>query len=629
MRNPHRLYPTKGTERPTRVLFVDTETNQKFIPPDTIKHTLRLGYAQFTRTRRGEYLRPQSEHVITNLKEFWRYVESCCPERSRLYLVSHNLHFDLPVLHAFTELPALGWELTQFYTKGMVSIYKWRKGTRHLVALDNGNYFAGKLEKWGTKIGFPKLEIDFDAASDEKLLTYCKRDVEIMVKLWRLWLEFLDAHDCGSFRMTTSSTAFNTYRHRFMSADIYIHDQPRAIDLEREGYSGGRVECWYQGELNHRRFYYIDFNSMYGSVMHDYEYPCALWRVSAGASLATLDRLLNKYCVVARVDLNTTEPHFVAKINRKTGEILKPGDANRTGEKIHHNARTVYPIGKFRTTLTTPELRLALDNDWIGKVYQLAYYERAPLFRDYVEYFYALRLQYQNAGQDGFAAICKLLINGLYGKFGQRGIHSEIIGTSEPNQISIEYCFDMDTGVTYDIISLAGNVFKFWQEGESYHSFPAIAAHVTAQTRLKLYRFYQMIPKGHCFYCDTDSLIVDDIGLLHLQAYLHPTELGKLKIEQTSDWLRIHAPKDYEMQGRSKTKGVKSDAVQIAPNEYRQLQWRKLRTMIRSGELDDYTARQVTKRLERKINFGVLAPSGLVLPFALDGVQIAAGVLPA
>lgn len=595
-RHPHKLRSFKKVVRPSLVIFVDTETDVIKDKDGSETHTLKLGYAMFCRTRRNERLKVQSEHIIKDALDFWQWVDDHIPTKSACYLTAHNLNYDLPILDTFIILPSLGWELVGYYTKGQTNIFRWQQESRKLIMLDNGNFFQGKLEYWGNLLKFPKLEIDFDDTSNEYLLVYCKRDVEIIRQLWLTWLQFLDDNNCGSFKITVASTALNTFRYRFMPKDIFIHCDELAIQLEREAYHGGRVECLFVGEKTDSTFYYLDVNSMYAYVMSEYEYPYGFYGSSIQPSMRILERYLSKYAVVANVDLETNDNPFPFSIDK----------------------RIVYPVGAFNATLTTPELIYALDQDWIVAVWAISWYPKVNLFTDYVKFFYELRQHYKEQDNDGMEKICKLLSNSLYGKFGQMQYHQELIGSCEPNIIQTMPVVDLDDGQIFNHVYIGGSIFKTWREGESIDSFPAIAAHVTAYARMHLYSLLREVPRGHVFYMDTDSLIVDEIGLQALKGKLSDTELGSLKIESSSDKLVINSPKDYVMGDRIRIKGIKGNAEKLSPNVYRQSAWDRIPGMIRRGDLTTYTTHLVEKHLYREIKSGELLPTGWVDPFVLD-----------
>lgn len=602
-RKAHLLDKPKGNERPANVIFFDTETQQTDIDTRTQKHTLKIGVVQHYRAVDDDRLRLQSELVFRHNAEFWDYVDGRCRQKTTTYLTAHNIVFDLAVLNGFSELAERGWELESFYTKGMVSIFRWKNGTRKITGIDNGNLFPGKLRLWGDILGFPKGEVDFDTVSEDDLIVYCRRDVEIMVKCWLTWLDFLDVQDCGSFRVTVGSTAFSAWRHRFLKAKVHIHDNPLAMMLERESYKGGRVEVLYKGRLDDGPFYYLDINNMYGYVLTRYTYPSGIWDAKETDSISMLIKKLEKYAITARVTINTTEPYFPYKFN----------------------GHTCYPVGRFTTTLTTPEIHLCFQRGWMEAVHAIAWYRQEPLFAEYVKTFYDLRMKYRKEGNSGFAQICKLLVNSLYGKFGQQGFEQKVIGKTDIQDIWTESVLDIVTQEFYRHIALGGQIYEERKTGESYNSFTAIAAHVTAYARLYLYRLCLLVPHGHVFYMDTDSLIVDKVGKEHLAALMDENTLGSLKVELESPWVEINAPKDYAMEGRSRMKGVTPGSKEVQPGIFEVTQWERLNGMIRRGTSNGYYTRKGLKHQRRNITSGVVLPSGWVQPFEID---LPASVVP-
>ncbi|KKK59552.1 hypothetical protein LCGC14_3033250, partial [marine sediment metagenome] len=249
-----------------------------------------------------------------------------------------------------------------------------------------------------------------------------------------------------------------------------------------------------------------------------------------------------KYAVVARVQVHTNSNYFPVKI----GDVL------------------TYPLGTFWTTLTTPELILARAKGWIKSISHMAKYHPAPLFQNYSNYFQELRENYQKSGQDDWADIAKLFRNGLYGKFGQEGYWQEQVGTAKVDEVWRMPGYDADKKERYNYTAFGGKVFYETRSGESYNSFPAISAHVTAYARLYLKGLVDRVPRGHVYYMDTDALIVDDIGLKALTGFFDDRTAGMLRVEVSSPWLVIIAPRDYTMQDRVRLKGVKPDTDQIA-----------------------------------------------------------------
>jgi len=593
MRKQHKLKPTTGVYIPKRFIFFDTETKQVQIDRDTIHQVFKLGYGMYC-----ERLEDGSLQVIRDLefrtaRSFWNWVSGLCYTKTATHLVAFNITFDITVLRGFQMLPSLGWTLNSFYSKGRVSLFRWKKAGSRLLGLDCGNLFPGKLDDLGVSLGIPKLKVDFDTVSDHDLMTYCKHDVEIMRRGFESWFTFLHDNKCGSFKPTVASTAFNTWRHKHLKDTVHIHNNKLALELERESYKGGRTECLFQGHLDGDTFYYLDINNMYGFVLQNYEYPARLWNVRESGDPWRLAFKLKKYCCIARVTLEASESVF----------------------PMTHNDHACYPVGTLETTLTTPELKYVIEQGWLKEVQAVAWYRKERLFESYIKEFRQLRRDYQTHDQAIYEKIVKLLINGLYGKFGQKKMTQEKIGECDPNVFMREVVYDTTQKEYFDQVWLGGTIFSEKREGEAYHSFPAIASHVTAYARLYLYWFVRQVPPGCVYYMDTDSLIVNQRGYNALRFYIDPDKIGMLKVELQSDWLKVNAPKDYSMQGRVRVKGIKADAVKIGENQYSQWSWPSLSGIVRFNRGDPYTMTRVIKRKTGVIHSGQVQPSGWIRPF--------------
>ncbi|GAI51205.1 unnamed protein product, partial [marine sediment metagenome] len=98
---------------------------------------------------------------------------------------------------------------------------------------------------------------------------------------------------------------------------------------------------------------------------------------------------------------------------------------------------------------------------------------------------------------------------------------------------------------------LLGEIFVLEGYVESFNSFPAISSEVAAYARLYLWELMKQAGEGNYFYCDTDSLFVNESGLYNLGDKLNNTELGGLKIIEKMDWVDIRGLKDYTT-GRKK-----------------------------------------------------------------------------
>lgn len=595
MRPPHFIKENKSTAYPTRIILFDTETKATAVGPRAQRHDLRLGVACFWRRRTGE--EPDSLEWFTfhRAQDFWEWVVSKAHKGTRTIVVSHNLGFDLPILQAFQWLPTLGFKVRAFYSKGMTTLIRCRAEKITLELIDNTNFYAGRLADLGEVVGIPKGSVDFESVSDRDLETYCHRDVEILLRLWQKWFDFLTEHDLGQWYRTLPSQAFGAFRHRFLDRPILIHDHEEALKLERESYHGGRTEVLRVGAFEEGPYYKLDVNSMYPYVMHTFDYPFCLRGYKESAPLPYLRKKLEKYHVIAEVRITTEDPAFV----------------------LHLDSHACYPVGTFWTVLTTRELKLVLERGKILEVGRLAFYSGARIFKTYVDYFYSLKQQYAQESNPTFRLITKGFMNFLYGKFGQRGLQDKLLGECDPGLFRIMEMVEPETQQQYDLIFIGGQIIRREKKDESYNSFPAVAAEVTANARLRLYEFIGLAKRQNVFYLDTDSLIVNAKGMELLCGMVHGSKLGSLKLEGTADTIEIRSPKDYSFGGISRIKGIRSNAQQIGPASYLQDKFPSIQGLLRSSENTEYIVTQQVKRLNRQIYSGIITLDGYVRPFRL------------
>lgn len=611
----HKLQPNKSTSRPTHVIFVDTETCDTPISTTERKLDLKLGWACYIRYNQKRQIRKQEWLRFTGARAFWEFVESHIYSNIKLYIVGHNVAFDFRILGGFAHVEKNNWQPRFIWDKGKVTILTYRVNKATVQIISSTNFFGISLRKLGDLVGLPKLDVNFDATTDKELSTYCRRDVEILIKVWEIWTEFLDAHDLGAFRNTLASQAFAAYRHRFMPFEIMIHNNPTVCELERDAYKGGRSECFKVGEFPTAQYFYLDVNSMYVHQMNTKKYPTKLVGHRVKPGVALLKNKLRNYAVIARVIIDTKHPAF----------------------PVVYNKVNVYPVGIFETVLTTPELEFALKHCEVLEVKEMAWYKQDLIFRDYTDYFSHLKESYELAYNPAFRTVAKLFGNALYGKFGQRDEKLATEGKPNPNATLMgtrkAKADDRHKGGIIRHYLTKLGIFNHdikqwtrppgWKEPdfkrakaeESFNSFPAIPAHVTAYARLQLWNLMCCASRENVFCCDTDSLIVNQQGYENLFPVLDDHAAGYLKVEHSAPNLTINAPKDYILGDRIRTKGIRKDAVEVSNGVFEQEQFLGTRGAKRRGEPDLVTIKKITKHLTRKIKSGTVRPDGWITPF--------------
>ena len=599
MRRQHFLKRNAKNELPQYMIFVDTESKGVQINDTRQHHYLWFGWAKRIRARSRNGNETKTERWIrfTSANDFWRWVQDNAMDKTRTWIFAHNWNFDGGILNISRVLPALGYTLGKYINDKPPFIIRWYNGSHTLLLVDTLNYFAGSLASIGESIGIPKLEFPQGDQDQTVWDTYCRRDVEVLEKAVLAFRTLVDELDLGNFQTTLASQAFTAYRHRFMSHQILIHDKLDICKMEREGYYGGRTECFRVGYIE-QRVYYLDINSMYPSVMRRNQFPTIIRGVVRSPCLEDVQGLLDRYCVVGDCLIDTKRPIFPQRID----------------------GRLCFPTGRFRAVLTSPEIRLGIQLGAITYIRKLAYYEQADIFTKFIDELYQVRQKYRAEGNITFTYMVKILMNSLYGKFGQNGTQWEETGEKRDSFEGILYEQETPDEPIRKLRYRLGAVQEFKREGESENSFPAISAHVTAYGRIMLWELIEKAGRENVYYTDTDSLIVNQIGYDRLQDELDETVLGKLKLESVSSSCELYGPKDYRFGDTVRIKGVKRNAVQVAEKTWEQDMFRSWDYVISHGADGYIPIERVQKTLRREYKKGVVNPDGTITPFCLSEV---------
>jgi DNA polymerase type B, organellar and viral len=595
----HYLKVNHRVEIPRHLFFFDCETKPELYTRVDgrveTRHRFWFAYGAYLRQRsKGVWCEPRWFR-FENIPEFWRVVNDLCRPKQTLHCFAHNLGFDLRAVDGFHRIPTLARKIRRACLDDPPTIIDCRLHSGRVVFLDTLNWWRVRVADLGERIGLPKLPFPGYEKSMEVWNEYCHRDVEVIMESVRRWLDWLVEADMGSFKQTLAGQSLSAFRHRYMEHKILLDRDPLGLNMAREAYHGGRVECLRLGEIA-GPIHQLDINSQYPYVMRRELYPAKFRWSGENPSVSKFLATLNDHAVVARVDIETDVPVY----------------------GLYRDHKLVFPVGRFTTALTTPELKHAVEYGHLRRVHAWAVYTHEPLFRTFVDDLYQRRLDAKKRGDEVGSWQFKILMNALYGKWAQRGREQRILGECDPDDIRTELYYDAPRGVKGKIRRVFGKIFLDLEDGESAYSHPAIAAHVTAYARMLLWDIISRAGEGHVLYVDTDSVFVDDAGMERLTLFLDPAILGALKLVGTYDRMIIFGPKDYLLDDRRVLKGVRSTAVELAPGVFEQEQWVGLAGAIQDGVLDAPIVRTIRKTLRREYTKGTVDASGRVHPFRLS-----------
>jgi hypothetical protein len=182
----------------------------------------------------------------------------------------------------------------------------------------------------------------------------------------------------------------------------------------------------------------------------------------------------------------------------------------------------------------------------IQEIRELHYAQAITPFTEFVDFFYDLRTDMKSRG-DGRELWIKIILNGLYGKFGQKEITerienddkiNEIIESGKVEDYEIRYYDGAEGSLPFLIGSKAKRKPK--------NSWFGFCAFTTSYARVTLNKAI-LAGEGNVVYCDTDSVFIKEEGLEALLDHITiGSELGEWgwEVEEPSDFI-YYEPKAY------------------------------------------------------------------------------------
>lgn len=603
---------------PKHVLYYDTETYVNTREDGIIDFTFRLGVAIYVVFNKDATVKKREVFRFSSEDEFIDLTIELARGNKALYVFAHNQGFDLRVLNAFEKYHELGFESKPPIINNLVFIWGAKNKKTKIDFIDTANLGIRSVSQLGQDMGYDKLDVDFANVSDEDLFVYCQRDVEILEKFVNGYIRYIYENKLGSFKVTLASQSLTAFRTNLMSDDIHIHNHNGSLKLERDGYYGGRTECFKLGYLGYSKWYYLDVNSMYPSAMVNFPLPAKLIGYGKDVSIKEFRQHLKRYYVIADVTIETDKNIFPLRMTNKQSEYNYLKNPNNLEYPHKSSKRLIFPTGRFRTTLHYQELLDVIKSSKIIHIHRMSIYTKSNPFNDYIKFFYDAKNKYGQEGNKTWRLISKLFLNSLYGKFGQLQPQRKFLGK--------DYEFRYFRLPEYDNV---GEIFRqrlYWnydeyiefKHGETSFSNPALAGAITANARMILNNFISISGNKNTFYCDTDSLIVNEDGYKNLIPYIDSSKIGFLDIEHISRRVIIRGNKDYRIDKVKKHKGLSPNAKKTGSNEWEFLQFQGFITWWNNGAIEKMIGEYRTKSRVGVYKKGIMRDDNSIIPYHLQ-----------
>lgn len=378
-----------------------------------------------------------------------------------------------------------------------------------------------------------------------ELLKYAIRDVKTLKAGVEKFKKLINKD-----RLTSSSCAFSNWLDTLKDkSDIPLDKKGNPTIYELEGkYQFISCLTYLGGICNYNKRYveqiieddliYLDVNSLYPSAMYSNKAGFTHY-MPWGIPIE-----INKNDFKLEF-LNDRSRYFEVKI-KIYGKIKKGlpfgfvryGKLSRCGLKLDR----MYKQNEYLDVLmdTNPIYINSIDLRNVLKYYDivhiqileaLEYKTRLDLFDTYIDKYGKLKEEASRSKNNGLKYVCKLLLNGLYGKFGQMLEDKNIYITEEEGV----YKFKNGEAIT---------------EQKSIYKYMPIASAITSYAREILLNELYKLDEKDFYYCDTDSIIMSKKAFDKKinKNIIDSNELGKWDIEHILTKIKILRQKTYIFQ---------------------------------------------------------------------------------
>lgn len=443
--------------------------------------------------------------------------------------------------------PTTQYSISRMVLAGSPDVISYRKGDRRYKWVSGRNYYKMSQQEIARACGYQWTTLaESDDSADCQSASPCDRALMWLHAITSLAVWWSDRR-AGAFPTTIASMGYSFLRSRIPAKSVVTHKNDDVLLLERKCCHGGRATAFFSGDIRpqgrhtppHELAYpssgsgiiagpihHVDVRSMYPSIMVAEDFPVRFSHAISAPTVEHLSELVKAYHVIARVGLETEIAEY----------------PHRTGERI------IYPVGRYVSHLTTPEICAALADGAIRHVHEVACYYRGRPFTAAAAELLALRAEAESLGRADWAMTVKAMTNASTGKLAQRrGMWSPDKITSPLMDWGEWRAVDAQTGVTSRYRALAGLVsrYEFGERGTG--TLTAAYAVLTGYGRIMMRRLRELIHHRAVLSQDTDGMWVTDWGLAELRrsgAVWQSTQ-GKLQLKQSVASARFWDSKHY------------------------------------------------------------------------------------
>ena len=470
-----------------------------------------------------------------------QYIFKTCSNETIIY--AHNLTFDGSLL--IERLPK-DVKLTNKQTliiKGDIYSLRLEKNNIKIVFKCSYKLMPMSLGDIGKTIGIEKINMDhslvgennyMDKDLSEKVIKYCKRDVEItQYFLKSMYASLSDvAINWRYYTNSISGISLAVFKKCFKNKGVVLSIE-KSLDIAvRPAYYGGRCEV-FGNPFDDDFIFHYDFSGMYTNRLKE-EYPC-------------------------------DNPEFIEKIEK----IVDPGFYSISVESDgfylpvlpYRLDKLVFANGFFSGVYWYEEIDLFVKNGGIIKKihWGYVYKKKKKIFEEFAEY-----CKYMRSKNKVSKVLWKTIPNSFIGRMGIKNEYekTEIIDEKDYDPRQLNVISDKKINTKYIVRHKTINISK--KKTESNVCYAAIT---TSKARIVWWKAAIGVISngGRLLYCDTDSLFVaykkDVLNEKHGDVFWDGSKSDTRIKEACFATSKAYSIKTYENEEKTKIKGIPKNSI--------------------------------------------------------------------
>ena len=546
---------------PKRWITFDTES-KRTKTRDGEEQTWALGTGILWHYKKGVIDRVE-KRAFDSPMELWEWVTAFCRTEERTVVVAHNLSHDVRIADAMGILPGLGWKLEWCNLDRNVSSMTWRSNRGTLVFADSFTWLPMPLSDIGSLVGLPKLSTPTSASSTADWSRYCMRDSEIVFEAMKAIIQFIRDNDLGNWQPTGAGMAYATWRHKFMTHHVLVHDDRGALAAEREAMHTGRAEAWRHGTLTGKTWVELDMKDAYVRVAAECDMPEKMRYHSGPITPYQYRQLRQKFRVLARVHVKTTEPMVPCR----------------------HEGRIIWPVGEFETWLWDPEIDLLMEDGQAMSIREVYIYTRAPVLAEWAKWTMGVAHGEDETAPAVVRKWAKHCGRALIGRLSLRSANWEVFGDNPLGEVGITHAVDVTTGQVSRQMHVGTQTFLEKDRTEGRDSVPQITGYIMSESRARLWRAMRTAGFEEIAHVDTDGMLVTTRGAERIVSQGSGGLDGIWQVKGRFTRVAVYAPRNYRTGRVRKVAGIPVKATEVAENRFTGERWSSMATDMAAGRM--------------------------------------------